>query len=62
MLDVSHDSKYNSVAMLEIHVDDLAAKEKNIVVIDNQFLKLSIDLRSMLLFVKVDANLIHVIL
>ena len=62
MLDIFHDSKCNSVAMLEIHVDDLVAKEKNIVVIDNQLLKLSIDLRSMLFFVKVDANLIHTIL
>ena len=62
MLDVSHDSKYNSVAMLEIHVDDLATKEKNIIIIDNQLLKLSTDLRSMLLFIKVDANLIHAIL
>ena len=62
MLDISHDSKCSSVAMLEIHVDDLAAKEKKIVVIDNQLLKLSTDLRSMLLFVRVDANLIHAIL
>ena len=48
--------------MFEIHVDELAAEEKNIVVIDNQLLKLSTDFRSMLFFVKIDANLIHAIL
>ena len=48
--------------MFKIHVDNLVAKRKNIVVIDNQFLKLSIDFRSMLFFVKVDANLIYAIL
>ena len=62
MLDVFHDSKYSSVAMFKIHIDDLAAKEKNIIVINNHLLKLSIDFRSMLLFIKVDANLIHAIL
>ena len=48
--------------MLEIHVDDLAIKEKNIIIINNQLLKFSIDFRSMLFFIKVDANLIHTIL
>ena len=61
-IDVSHDSKCSLVAMLEIHVDHLVAKEKNVVVTNNQFLKLSIDFRSMLLFIRVDANLIHAIL
>ena len=62
MLDVSQDSKYNLVVMLEIHVDDLVAKRKNFVVIDNQLLKISIDFRSIFLFIKVNANLIYAIL
>ena len=43
MLDIFYDSKYNSIVIFKIHVNDHVAKEKNIIIIDNQSLILSIE-------------------